>query len=74
MKGKIGTATLFPNGNIMVTDKNGNQISELSTSIVNLFSKYCVKHGYEPDGLIIDALNLKYKVIKTNEGYNHEVI
>ena len=62
---------IFSNGNIAVTDKNGEQVPELQKSVVQMMCERLLNAGYDPTEF---EFNLQRSgtatVFRTKDGWN----
>jgi len=71
---KIKSVVFFPNGNSIVFDKDGEQISELQKSWFRLFIKHLDKHkaDYENAEILMPD-GRKANIINFEGGWNWEI-
>ncbi len=64
---------LFSNGNIAITDANGEQLPELQKSIIQTICERLLNAGYNPTEFEFHLQNCgQAKVFKTEYGWNWE--
>ncbi len=69
------TVYFFPNGNTVVFDEKGKQVTELQASWLLLFVRHLVDHGIDPVGVtyhLPDGMK-NATLFKIDDGYNWDV-
>ena len=70
------TGDVYIMGNGMVaTFHRGEQVPELQVSLVDFWARHAASLGYDPEGLIVNIADRKFRIIKRGEGdgWTHEL-
>lgn len=71
---KPTTFLVFGNLNVDCFDEAGQQIPELQSSVPELLALEVEKLGHDPQGIIIETTQTKWRLFKTEDGgWNREV-
>ena len=66
---EIKGVLVFSNLNVAVFSDEAQQIPELQAGLLELLAAHFEKHGYDPEGLVIETQwGASWKLFKTTEG------